>query len=83
MASISSSSSRTLIDDVRLLDEGDEESLINLIGIEILDLSLCDSFDVMNEEEVLPDVYKIPRDPPPLSPQTLYRKVLIWFDQSF
>lgn len=77
MASLSSSSSRTLDDaevNRRGLDDGDEESLVNLNDLEIPDLSLCNSFDFMNEEEVLPDVSKIPFDSPPLSPETLARR---------
>lgn len=77
MASLSSSSSRTLDNDdpgKRVLDKGDEESLVNLNNLEIPDMSLCNLFDFMNEEEILPDVPKIPRDPPPLSPETLARR---------
>lgn len=74
MTSLSSSSSRTLVDDdpgKQILDEGDEESLVNLNGLEIPHLSLSNSFKFMNEEEVLPDIPKVPQDPPPLSPETL------------
>lgn len=77
MASISSSSSRTMIDDdpgKRVLDEGDEEYLVNLNSLEIPDLSLCNSFDFMDEEEIFPDIPKVPQDPPHLSPEMLARR---------
>lgn len=38
------------------LEEGNEESLINLNGLEIPDMNLCNSFDFMNEDDVLPDL---------------------------
>lgn len=66
MASNSSSSSRTILDrnpGKRVLDEGDEESSINLNNLEIPNLSQYNSFDFMNEEKVLPDVGSVPHDP--------------------
>lgn len=74
MASDSSSSIRTILHrgpGKRILDEGDEESSINLNNLEIPNLSQCNSFDFMNEEGVLPEMGNIPREPEPLSPQTL------------
>lgn len=49
MASLSSSSSKTSDDteiNKRDLDDGDEEPLVDLNDLEILDLGLCNSFDL-------------------------------------
>lgn len=78
MDSLSSSSSRTVSTrdpGKHDLDEGDEESLINLNGLEIPNLDLCNSFEFMNEEDVFPDLGEVARGSPPLSPKTLaYRE---------
>lgn len=70
MATASSSSSRTILDhrpDKQALQEDDAESSINLDGLEIPNLNLCDSFDFMNED-ILTDVNGNEGNSPPLSP---------------
>lgn len=75
--SISSSSSRTILDRnlyKRVLQDEDAESSTNLDGLEIPNLKLCNSFDFMNGD-ILPDVFEGPRESPPLSTQTIaYRE---------
>lgn len=71
MASISSSSSRTVLDGVlskQPIHDGDEESLINLDGLKILNMDSCHSFDFLNWEELMSYVPKVRT---PLSPRTL------------
>lgn len=74
----SSSSSRTVLDvnpGKQILEEGDKESLTKLNDLEIPNLSLCNSFDFMNEEEIFPEVGEVNRQSPPLSPNTrIYRE---------
>lgn len=89
MASISSSSSRTILDrnpDKQVLIEDDVESSNNLDGLEIPNLNLCNSFDFINED-ILQDVGDVTRRSPPLSPQTLgkksFGKVLNWGNMNF
>lgn len=57
MAIASSSSSRTILDQTPgkcVLQEDDAESSINLDGLKIFNLNLCNSFDFMNGD-ILPD----------------------------
>lgn len=72
MVSISSSSSRTVVDhrpEKRILLKDDAESSINLNNLEIPNLNLCNSFDFMNED-LLEDGNEVPPAPPPLVKST-------------
>lgn len=67
----SSSYSRTILDrkvSKGVFEVGVEESLVNLNGQEISNLSQCNSFDFMNEDEIIPDGDDVPREPLPLRP---------------
>ncbi|KAL8103781.1 hypothetical protein AgCh_028106 [Apium graveolens] len=55
----------------RPLEEGDEESVLNLDNIEIPDLGQCGSFDFLGSDEFLKGVPPGPMPSPPLSPRTL------------
>lgn len=73
MVSVSSSSSRTILDrrpDKRILLEDDAEPSINLNNLEIPNLDSCNSFDFMNED-LLEDEKGVQPVSPPLSPRTV------------
>ncbi|XP_074366918.1 uncharacterized protein LOC141707587 [Apium graveolens] len=55
----------------RPLDEGDEESAINLDNLEISNLNSCKSFNFMNEAELFSGVEVASKVSPPLSHRTL------------
>lgn len=77
----SSSSSRTIFDrnpGKQILEEGDEESLVNLNNLMIPNMSLCNSFDFMNEEKVFLEIDKVNRKSPSLSSKTrIYREKVL------
>ncbi|KAL8090668.1 hypothetical protein AgCh_039923 [Apium graveolens] len=55
----------------RPLEEGDEESVLNLDNLEIPDLGQCGSFDFLGSDEFLKGMPIGPMPSPPLSPRTL------------
>ncbi|KAL8135449.1 hypothetical protein AgCh_010190 [Apium graveolens] len=55
----------------RPLEEGDEESVLNLDNLEIPDLGQCGSFDFLGSDEFLKGMPTGPLPSPPLSPRTL------------
>lgn len=68
------SSSRTLYErnsEKRALDEGDEESIINLANIDIPDSTFSGAFDALGADELLSGIPEPSSIPAPMSPYTL------------